>query len=55
LARINSFNGTDSGLSQVAGGALSTFHYVALTGGLEIRYGRRLINWPWHNRRADGH
>jgi len=33
-----------------SGGALSTFHYVALTGGLEIRYGHRLINMPWHRK-----
>ena len=30
------------------GGALSTFHYVALTAGLEIRYGQRLLKMPWH-------
>ncbi|HWB09205.1 MAG TPA: hypothetical protein VG826_08275 [Pirellulales bacterium] len=28
----------------------STFHYVALTAGLEFRYGKRLINWPWHRK-----
>jgi len=35
-----------------AGGALSDFHYAALTMGLEFRYGKRLINMPWH--RKDG-
>jgi Outer membrane protein beta-barrel domain len=30
------------------GGALSNFHYAALTVGLEFRYGHRLINMPWH-------
>ena len=34
------------------GGALSNFHYAALTLGLECRYGKRLINMPWH--RKDG-
>jgi len=34
-------------------GALSTFHYVALTAGLEVRYGRRLFKWPWHRGDAD--
>ncbi|HEY2894537.1 MAG TPA: hypothetical protein VGJ16_10005 [Pirellulales bacterium] len=34
-------------------GALSTFHYVALTAGLEVRYGRRLFKWPWHHADAD--
>jgi hypothetical protein len=34
------------------GGALSNFHYAALTVGLEFRYGKRLINMPWH--RKDG-
>jgi hypothetical protein len=33
-------------------GAVSTFHYVALTVGLEIRYGKRLLHMPWH--RKDG-
>jgi hypothetical protein len=31
-------------------GALSNFHYVALAAGLEFRYGRRLINMPWHRK-----
>lgn len=26
----------------------STFHYVALTAGLEFRYGQRLLRLPWH-------
>ena len=26
----------------------STFHYVALTAGLEFRYGKRLLHLPWH-------
>ena len=30
----------------------STFHYVALTAGLEFRYGKRLLHLPWH--RKDG-
>lgn len=30
----------------------STFNYVALTAGLEFRYGKKLIHWPWH--RKDG-
>ena len=34
------------------GGVLSDFHYAALTVGLEFRYGKRLINMPWH--RKDG-
>ena len=34
-------------------GALSTFHYVALTAGLEVRYGRRLIKMPWHKPDSD--
>ncbi|HEX4146365.1 MAG TPA: hypothetical protein VHY91_22885 [Pirellulales bacterium] len=34
------------------GGVLSNFHYAALTLGLEVRYGKRLINMPWH--RNDG-
>jgi hypothetical protein len=34
------------------GGVLSNFHYAALTVGLEVRYGKRLINMPWH--RKDG-
>lgn len=29
-------------------GSISTFHYVALTAGLEVRYGRRLLKMPWH-------
>ncbi|HEY5313775.1 MAG TPA: hypothetical protein VIK18_14705 [Pirellulales bacterium] len=33
-------------------GAVSTFHYVALTFGLEVRYGKRLLHMPWH--RKDG-
>ncbi len=28
----------------------STFHYVALTGGLEFRYGKRLLHLPWHHK-----
>lgn len=28
-----------------AGGAVNTFHYVALVAGLEFRYGKKLINW----------
>jgi hypothetical protein len=28
----------------------STFHYVALTAGLEFRYGKRLLNLPWHRK-----
>jgi hypothetical protein len=34
------------------GGVLSNFHYAAFTVGLEFRYGKRLINMPWH--RKDG-
>lgn len=34
------------------GGPTSTFHYVALTAGLEFRYGKRLLKMPWH--RHDG-
>jgi hypothetical protein len=34
-------------------GALSTFHYVALTAGLEVRYGRRLLKLPWHKADSD--
>jgi hypothetical protein len=34
-------------------GALSNFHYVALTIGLEFRYGKRLLHLPWH-RKDDG-
>jgi hypothetical protein len=33
-------------------GPLSTFQYVALTAGLEFRYGKRLFHMPWH--RKDG-
>ncbi len=33
-------------------GPVSTFQYVALTAGLEFRYGKRLLNMPWH--RKDG-
>lgn len=32
------------------GGPTSTFHYVALTAGLEFRYGKRLLHMPWHRR-----
>ncbi|HVA47134.1 MAG TPA: outer membrane beta-barrel protein [Pirellulales bacterium] len=28
----------------------STFNYVALTAGLEFRYGKRLLNMPWHRK-----
>lgn len=28
-----------------AGGAVDTFHYVALVAGLEFRYGKKLLNW----------
>ena len=28
----------------------STFHYVALTAGLEFRYGKRLLHMPWHRK-----
>ena len=31
-----------------AGGVLSDFHYAAFTVGLELRYGHRLLNLPWH-------
>ena len=31
-----------------AGGVLSDFHYAAFTVGLEVRYGHRLLNLPWH-------
>lgn len=30
----------------------STFNYVALTAGLEFRYGKKLLHWPWW--RKDG-
>ena len=33
-------------------GPLSTFQYVALTAGVEFRYGKRLLHMPWH--RKDG-
>ncbi len=33
-------------------GALSNFHYVALTAGVEFRYGHRLIRMPWHSKSA---
>ncbi|HVX10652.1 MAG TPA: hypothetical protein VHC22_05690 [Pirellulales bacterium] len=33
-----------------AGGAVNTFHYVALTAGLEVRYGKRLLRMPWHKK-----
>ena len=33
-----------------AGGAVNTFHYVALTAGLEFRYGKRLLHMPWHKK-----
>lgn len=29
-------------------GPISTFQYVALTAGLEFRYGKRLLHMPWH-------
>lgn len=29
-------------------GELSNFHYVALTAGVEVRYGHRLLKMPWH-------
>jgi hypothetical protein len=29
-------------------GPPSTFHYAALTAGLEFRYGKRLLHMPWH-------
>jgi hypothetical protein len=32
----------------IGGGPVSTFHYVALTAGLEFRYGQRLLRMPWH-------
>jgi hypothetical protein len=32
------------------GGVLSNFHYAALTVGLEFRYGKRLLNMPWHRK-----
>ena len=35
-------------------GTLSTFHYVALTVGLEVRYGHRLLKMPWHRADSDG-
>jgi hypothetical protein len=35
------------------GGSLSTFHYVALTAGLEVRYGHRLLKMPWHRADSD--
>ncbi len=31
-------------------GALSDFHYVALTAGVEFRYGQRLVKMPWHRK-----
>ena len=33
-------------------GPLSTFHYVALTAGVEFRYGKRLLRMPWHRKDA---
>ena len=36
----------------IGNNVLSTFQYVALTAGLEIRYGKRLLHMPWH--RKDG-
>lgn len=33
----------------IGAGSLSTFHYVAMTAGLEVRYGRRLLKMPWHH------
>lgn len=36
----------------LGGNTTSTFHYVALTAGLEFRYGKRLLHMPWH--RKDG-
>jgi hypothetical protein len=32
----------------IGAGSLSTFHYLALTAGLEVRYGKRLLKMPWH-------
>ena len=29
---------------------LANFQYVALTAGLEFRYGKRLLNLPWHHK-----
>jgi hypothetical protein len=29
-------------------GPVSTFHYVAVTAGVEFRYGQHLIRMPWH-------
>jgi hypothetical protein len=37
----------------LSGNQTSTFHYVALTAGLEFRYGKKLLNLPWH--RKSGH
>jgi hypothetical protein len=34
-----------------AGGSVNTFHYVALVAGLEVRYGRKLINWHWFKKK----
>jgi hypothetical protein len=31
-------------------GPLSTFQYVALTAGVEFRYGKRLLRMPWHRK-----
>ena len=35
-------------------GTLSNFHYVALAVGLELRYGHRLLNMPWHRKTTEG-
>lgn len=39
----------------IGAGSLSTFHYVALTAGLEVHYGRRLLKMPWHRDDAGEH
>jgi len=36
-------------------GSLSTFHYVALTAGVEIRYSRHLLKMPWHKDESNEH
>lgn len=35
----------------LGGGAVTTFNYVALTAGLEIRYGHKLLNWHWFKKK----
>jgi hypothetical protein len=35
----------------LGGGTMNTFNYVALTAGLEIRYGHKLLNWSWFKKK----